>query len=176
MGSHYQHSCENSASRQQSLVRAHTYMNQLRASTEHASLCADVEGVRVWYESSEAKQEGEASQEQDDDPITLVQPAANRQVPGQMPQHARFTPQAAPTAEQISQSAPDITGALCTCASETTAHHCVAQRFVAEARLVIYRVKGMTCFALPCASNKHGQNNEALASMRASACRKSCKL
>ena len=64
------------------------------------------------FESSEAKQEGDASQEQDDDPITLFQPAANRQVPGQMPQHARFTPRAAPTAEQSSQSAPDVTGAL----------------------------------------------------------------
>lgn len=112
MGSHYQHSCENSASQQQLLVHAHTYMNQLRASIEHASLYADVEGVRVWFESSAAKQEGDASQEQDDDPITLSQPAANRPVPGQMPQHGRFTPQAAPTAEQNSQSAPDITGAL----------------------------------------------------------------
>ena len=83
-----------------------------RASTKPASLSADGDGIRVMFESSEAKEEGDVSQGQDDEPTTLFQPAANRQVPGQRPRPHRITPQLAPPAEQSSQSVPDVTGPL----------------------------------------------------------------
>ena len=153
---------------------------------------ADGDGVRVVFESSEANQERGSSQQQDEkedasqqqdeeedasqqqgDNITLLQPAATRQAPGQASRHARFTPQLAPPAEQSSQSVPDVTGSLS--ASVGHSQQPITARLTAlllkqlSATLVSH-TNGLPCFEIMI------QSTTALPNMESSPCLTSCNI
>lgn len=66
-------------------------------------LRADSDGVHVTFEGSDNAARSAPQQQADELPST-------RQASGQTPWHARIKPQVAPSAEQQSQSPPDVTG------------------------------------------------------------------